>query len=145
VFLYSVFLYDNDAGVSYAPIESSLARAAAHPVIDTSQEAHVPQPRRRSVNIEIQAIRRSLAAVVRALGRLGPALEATARPQPGPARLKRRMRLSPERRAALQLQGQYIGHMRNLPQAQQARIRALRAKKGVRAAIRYAKSLSAKR
>jgi hypothetical protein len=102
----------------------------------------LPKPRRRSLNTEIQAIRRSLAAIVRGLSRLGPALEAAARPQAAPARPKRTMRLSPERRAALKLQGQYIGHMRNLPAAQQARMRALRAKKGVRAAIRYAKSLA---
>ena len=44
--------------------------------------------------------------------------------------------------AALKLQGQYIGHMRMLPARQQARVKALRLQKGVRAAIRYAQSLS---
>jgi hypothetical protein len=50
-------------------------------------------------------------------------------------------RLSPERRAALVLQGQYIGHIRMLPPRQQAQVRDVRLKKGIRAAIRHAKRL----
>jgi hypothetical protein len=99
------------------------------------------KPRARTVNTEIQSIRRSLSSIGRALARLGPALEAAARqPKEASARGARR-RLSPERRAALVLQGQYIGHLRMLPPRQQARVSALRREKGVRAAIRYAKGL----
>ena len=103
----------------------------------------MPKPRQRSINLEIQTIRRSLASVVRSLARLGPALEAVARTPRGtqqPAR--RKLNLSPQRKASLKLQGQYIGHMRMLPARQQARVKALRLQKGVRAAIRYAQSLS---
>jgi len=102
----------------------------------------LPKPRQRSINVEIQSIRRSLVSVVRALARLGPALEAGTRAAQGPAPRRRKLRLSPARRAALKLQGQYIGHMRMLPARQQAAVKALRVKKGIRPAIRYAKSLS---
>ena len=103
----------------------------------------MPKPRQRSINLEIQTIRRSLASVVRSLGRLGSALEAAARaPRAGEQPARRKLRLTPERMASLKLQGQYIGHMRMLPPRQQARVKALRLKKGVRAAIRYAQSLS---
>jgi len=90
----------------------------------------LPKPRQRSITLEIQTIRRSLASVVRSLGRLGGALDAAARAPRGQEPLRRK------------LQGQYIGHMRMLPARQQARVKALRLKKGVRAAIRYAQSLS---
>jgi len=106
----------------------------------------LPKPRQRSINLEIQTIRRSLASVVRSLGRLGSALEAAARaPRAGQQPARRKLRLSPQRIASLKLQGQYIGHMRMLPARQQARVKALRLKKGVRAAIRYAQSLSKRR
>ena len=101
----------------------------------------MPKPRQRSINLEIQTIRRSLASVVRSLGRLGTALESAAR-APRQETPRRKLRLSPQRVAALKLQGQYIGHMRMLPARQQARVKALRVEKGVRAAIRYAQSLS---
>jgi hypothetical protein len=103
----------------------------------------LPNTRRRSINLEIQSVRRSLTAIVRTLGRLGPALDAAARAPRGVAIAPRRkLNLTPKRKADLKLQGQYIGHMRMLPAKQQARVKALRAQKGVRAAIRYAQSLS---
>jgi hypothetical protein len=100
------------------------------------------KPRQRSAGAEIQSIRRSLAAVVRALARLGPALEASVRSvSSGAARPRRKLELSPARRAQLELQGQYIGHMRMLPARQQAAVKALRVKKGIRPAIALAKRL----
>jgi hypothetical protein len=102
----------------------------------------LPKPRPRSINLEIQSIRRSLTSVVRSLGRLGRALEASARTPRELEPQRRKLQLSPRRKAALKLQGQYIGHMRMLPARQQARVKALRRDKGVRAAIRYAQSLS---
>ena len=102
----------------------------------------MPKARPRSINLEIQTIRRSLTSVVRSLGRLGRLLEVSAQSPRELAPQRRKLRLSPQRMAALKLQGQYIGHMRMLPARQQARVKALRVKKGVRAAIRYAQSLS---
>jgi len=98
---------------------------------------------RRSIGREIQVVRRSLAAITRALQRLAPALEAGSAARPGnPAVRGRKLRLSAARRAALKLQGQYIGGLRNLKPKQKARVKALRAKSGLRAAIRMAKRLA---
>ena len=98
--------------------------------------------RRRSVSQELQSIRRSLASIARTVGRLGPALEAAVRSSTAPPVPRRPRKLSPERRAALKLQGSYIGHVRKLSLKQRARVKKLRAEKGVRAAIRLAKALS---
>ena len=98
--------------------------------------------RRRSVSQEFQSIRRSLASIARTVGRLGPALEAAARGAAAPPGPRRPRNLSPERRAALKLQGSYIGHVRKLSLRQRARVKKLRSEKGVRAAIRLAKALS---
>lgn len=97
--------------------------------------------RPRSLNVEIQSIRRSLSSIGRALARLGPALEAAARGPKAPKAPGPKRRLTPERRAALVLQGQYIGHLRMLPARQQAQVKDIRLKKGIRAAIRHAKGL----
>ena len=71
------------------------------------------------------------------------AIDAAARASRGAASAPRRkLNLTPQRKAALKLQGQYIGHMRMLPAKQQARVKAMRDQKGIRAAIRYAQSLS---
>ena len=99
-------------------------------------------PRRRSVSQELQSIRRSLASMGRAVGRLAPALEAAARGAAAAPVPRRPRNLSPERRAALKLQGSYIGHVRKLSLKQRARVKKLRSEKGVRAAIRLAKALS---
>ena len=101
----------------------------------------MPKQRQRSLGAEVQTIRRSLTAVVRALARLGPALEADARALKGAVRPRRKLRLTPARRAQLELQGQYIGHMRMLPPKQQAAVKTMRVKKGIRPAIALAKKL----
>ena len=99
--------------------------------------------RRRSIRRELQSISRSLASVSRAFARLGPVFEALARGA-NPAVVPRPRNLSPQRRAELKLQGSYIGHVRKLSLKQRARVKKLRQAKGVRAAIRLAKSLSRK-
>jgi hypothetical protein len=96
-------------------------------------------PRAVSVGREIRAIRRALDSIAEALSRLLPVLNAI------PARdeilSKRRLRLSPERRATLKLQGQYMGHLRNLGPRQKVRVKALKATRGFAAAIQLAKKL----
>jgi hypothetical protein len=97
---------------------------------------------RRSVTREIRAIRTSLLSIVRAVQRLGPALEAGASAVTGASvRPARKLRLSAERRAALKLQGQYMGYLRNLKPRQKAQAKALRETKGIRAAIALARKL----
>lgn len=105
----------------------------------------MPRTRRRSVSRDVWAIRKSLATISRALGRLGPALAAATHHSRNPSgRRGRKLRLSPARRAALKLQGQYMGYLRTLKPRQKARVKALRATKGVRAAITLAKDLARK-
>ncbi len=99
----------------------------------------MPRPRRSSIRRHIRTIRRSLSTIILALDRLVPALESGG---VAPSRRGRKLRLSPRRRAALALQGAYIGQLRNLAARQKARVKALRVKSGVRAAIRLAKRLA---
>jgi hypothetical protein len=104
----------------------------------------LPNARRHSIAREVLLIRRSLASVIRSLVRLAPALQAAAAAGRGrPAVPRRRLRLSPARRAALKLQGQYMGHLRTLPPGQKARVKAVRVQKGIRPAIALARKLGA--
>jgi DNA-binding transcriptional regulator YiaG len=56
---------------------------------------------------------------------------------------KRTLTLSPQRRAVLKLQGQYMGHLRNLQPRQKAQVKTVKAAKGFPAAIALAKRLAA--
>ena len=99
----------------------------------------------RSISREIGSIRRSLSTAGAALGRLAPLLERLARGRaaagPGASPSRAPLRLSPERRTALKLQGQYIGHLRNLRPRQKAQVKAVRESKGIAAAIVLARKL----
>lgn len=55
---------------------------------------------------------------------------------------RRRLKLTAARRAALKLQGRYMGYVRRLKPREKARIRAVKHKRGYRAAIRLAKQLA---
>jgi hypothetical protein len=100
----------------------------------------VPTPRRMSVSRELRAIGRARETNVGGLGRLAPALKAVEGARPAASRPRRKP--SPKRLAALKLQGQYMGHVRNLRPRQKARVKALRGEKGIDAAIRLAKELA---
>jgi hypothetical protein len=99
----------------------------------------------RSISREVASIRRSLSSIGAALGRLTPRLEQMSRRsaagRPAAPRAGTRIRLSPERRASLQLQGQYIGYMRTLKPRQKAQVKTLREAKGIQAAIALARKL----
>ena len=58
-------------------------------------------------------------------------------------RPRRKLTITPARRAALKLQGRYLGYMRQLKPAQKAKVKKIRATKGIRAAIAAAKRLAA--
>lgn len=60
----------------------------------------------------------------------------------GPKATRRRPGLSAKARAALKLQGQYMGYMRQLKPHRKARVRKIREAKGVRAAVNQAKHLA---
>ena len=100
-------------------------------------------PRRMSVSRELRAIGRSLESIVSALARLAPALEAAAKGSAMPTARRPRRKPSPKRLAALRLQGRYMGYVRTLGPKQKARVKALRAARGVDAAISLAKKLAA--
>jgi hypothetical protein len=55
---------------------------------------------------------------------------------------KVRRKMTVARRAALKLHGQYLGHVRKLSAANRARIKAIREKSGVRAAIAAARKMA---
>jgi hypothetical protein len=57
-------------------------------------------------------------------------------------RPRRKVRISPKARAALVLQGRYMGFMRQLKPRQKAQVRQVREAKGVRPAIEKARMLA---
>jgi hypothetical protein len=96
---------------------------------------------------EITTLRRSLHSLAKAFGDFGDALGRIQRASTNgagtsskPAR--RRMRLTPKRRAALKLQGKYLGTMRGLKPRQRSAVKRIRAEKGIQAAIREAVRLA---
>src|SRR2546427_64588 len=88
----------------------------------------------------LTAVRRSLRVLDRALADFAASMRAYRPTDHAPAESvpRRRRPLSPKARAALKLQGQYMGHMRQLTPAQKAIVRAVKAKSGMKAAIRKA-------
>lgn len=87
---------------------------------------------------EIAALRRRIAALE--AGGVRAAAEAVGRVSP-PARPVRRRRLSPRVRALRRQQGEYMGLVRRLKPAEKTRVRAVREKKGLGAAIRVARAM----
>jgi hypothetical protein len=63
----------------------------------------------------------------------------------GASRPIRRRKMSPKVRALRRLQGKYMGFVRGLKPAEKARVRAVREKQGMGAAIQLASSLAGKR
>ena len=93
---------------------------------------------------QLRAIGAALQSIMRSLNRLTPMVDgrrAGPTTQHGQART-RKLKLSPARRAALKLQGQYMGYMRGLKPRQKARVKALAASKNIRAAIALARRLA---
>lgn len=104
----------------------------------------MPRGRKTSpVAKELAVARQALLALEKSLTRLGERVDhfivggVNARPEP-----RRRLKLSPARIKALQLHGRYLGYMRQLKPRAKTQVRALREKKGVRAAIARARRLA---
>jgi hypothetical protein len=87
----------------------------------------------------IHELRQRLEALERgavsAVGRVGRKITRKAGRKP-----KRRMTAT--RRAALKLHGRYLGHIRTLPSSAKAKVKAIRKKAGVHAAIRAARRIA---
>jgi hypothetical protein len=99
-----------------------------------------------SIGRELASARRSLRALERSLGRLAAQVRDVSRNNAAtPAgKPRRKLKLLPARLKALRLHGRYLGYMRQLKSRAKAEVRALRAKKGVRAAIKRARRLAGK-
>lgn len=102
---------------------------------------------RTSWSREMRIIASSLQSIRAALGRLAPALDARRQSTGGdvrqqPPRPKRKLKLSPARRAALKVQGQYMGYLRGLKPAQKKSVKAVAAAKGMAAAVIAARKLA---
>ena len=100
----------------------------------------MPRPAHNPLEKQIQAVRATLQRLDRELRGLVPAMAKAAK-STGTAPPRRKLQLSPERRRALKIHGQYLGHIRLLEPAQKARVKAAKAKGGYRAAIALAKRL----
>ncbi len=97
-----------------------------------------------SIGRELASARRSLRALEQSLARLATQVRVINRnnfhtPKGKP---RRKLKLLPARLKALRLHGRYLGYMRQLKSRAKAEVRALRAKKGVRAAIKRAQKLA---
>jgi hypothetical protein len=95
--------------------------------------------RRSQITRELKTLRGSVLSLQSALSRLATSLNGKSRETASP---KRKLQLSAGRRAALKLQGQYMGHMRGLKPRQKTQVKALKAAKGMPAAIVLAQRLS---
>ena len=103
------------------------------------------RPSLPAVRRRILVTRRSISALDRTLKGLAAALRSVPTTAATPKRSRRSANLSPKARAALKLQGQYMGYMRQLKPGQKAVVRAVLAKSGKKAAIRKAQVLARKR
>lgn len=93
---------------------------------------------------EIRSLRERLASLERLSSTRGAAVRRKGRPSRGPGRPARR-RMSAKTRALRRLQGKYMGLVRGLKPAAKARVRSVREKQGMAAALKLAASLAAKR
>jgi hypothetical protein len=92
----------------------------------------------RRVTNQLRIMRRSLSTLDRALRLLSSSMRRLEKSGTGRA-VRRKLNLSPSRRAALKLQGRYMGYVRKLGAKQKARVKAIRAEKGIHAAIAMAR------
>jgi hypothetical protein len=91
-----------------------------------------------NVSREIRTIRTALRQIVRSLEQLAPLLATS----PASKAPRQRRPITPARRAALKLQGSYLGYMRQLKPMQKAKVRRIRETKGIRPAIAAARRLA---
>ncbi len=92
---------------------------------------------------EIQTIRTSLSSIDTALQHLLPILQQAGAPRVETvSRRAPKLKLTSARRAALKLQGRYMGYIRSLKPRQKSKVRALREAKGIESAIVLAKKLA---
>ncbi len=89
----------------------------------------------------IRALRASLAALEQGAARVGRQFKGKAKAAKRPAK-RRKPRISPATRKMYQQQGRYMAALRNLPPTARARVKKIRGKSGVQAAIAAAKRMT---
>lgn len=102
-------------------------------------------PASKTLAREMRAIRTSFSRLAQSFARITPLLAApatTAGAAVSAPSSRRRPRLTADHRRALKLQGKYMGTMRGLKAAQRARVKKVRAEKGIKAAIAEAVRLA---
>ena len=105
----------------------------------------MPRKARSRTEHRVSRVRLALRDIERQLGKLVARIsQLERRKSVGGSRKRRAPTLSPRRRAALKLQGAYMGFMRQLGPRQKTRVKALKAAKGFPAAIALAKRLAVK-
>jgi len=91
---------------------------------------------------ELRIIRRSFRQLASAFSRITPVLtKRTPASNNGTGPVRRKRRLTASHRAALKLQGRYMGTLRGLKPRQRSRVKKVRAAKGFRAAIAAARRM----
>ncbi len=104
----------------------------------------MPQPKTVLAK-ELRTIKSSFTQLARAFERIAPlVMPAAGTPNPALMQIqtRRRPRLTAQRKAALKLQGRYMGMMRGMRPAGRARLKKIRADKGIEAAIAAAERMS---
>lgn len=104
----------------------------------------MPKQSRNPIGKQLRNIKRAILDIRRSVARVAVLARRAERRALRPAAGGRKLTLTPRRRAGLKLQGAYMGYMRQLKQAQKARVRALKIKKGYHAAIKLGKRLAGK-
>jgi len=106
----------------------------------------MPRPARNPLEKQIQAIRATLRRLDGELRGIVPAIaKATnvgATTTTSARSLRRKLRITSERRRALQLHVQYLGRIRTLKPRQKSAVQKMKATKGYRAAIALARKLA---
>jgi len=96
-----------------------------------------------TISRELRIIRRSFRQLASAFTRITPVLtKRTPVSNNGTGPAPRKRRLTASHRAALKLQGRYMGTLRGLKPRQRARVKKVRAAKGIRAAIAEARRMA---
>ncbi len=95
---------------------------------------------------ELQVVGTTLRDLSNTFSRLAPRLASVVAEAEEKSRTiqggRRRPRLSAKQRAALKLQGKYMGTMRGLPATKRALVKKIRVEKGIKAAIAAAERLA---
>jgi hypothetical protein len=98
-------------------------------------------PPRTYLTKQLRTIRRSTRLIARAVVQLASQVRRVERDaaRKPTTRAGRQLRISPKRRAQLKLQGAYMGYMRQLRPRQKVRVKAVKERRGIEAAIKLAR------